>query len=1433
MKKFTIDEVKILLIDFQVIQNDAIEEENNANDWINKIQNEELREEMSLFYSEKGKSEAKNSIEKILRNKYFSRIDLAIFSEETKNLLNSLLSFYIKYYPNYIKSLFIPEKAIENINDGNILEKIIDFKKENSWIIGRIWIAADKDLKTLELFDIVTNLATGGDENEFYLSTIWRNSTPFIQEERIINIINLVKEYKIDSNELESIWEGTDPTVQEKKIIDVIRLLKEWDKEVLNEILSGDIDSAVYAVWQNTDENVQERKLKEVIEEIKESPELVLALWRGTDSEVQKTQANELIEIIDEEGNTRQIPLFQRIIELAKDNQVTISDVWYYTDKDVRNEQATKTIEIIDEKGKTRQIPLLQRIIELLKDNPEDLTRIWRNIDAKLQTDYQDFEIEIIDEEGKKRQTTLFERIIELVKEKPEELTRVWENTNKEVQKTQAEKKVEIIDEGENTKHVSLIFFIINHSENVIKVYENSHIDIKEKIVLDAIRKLYNPLYISAFDSKSKTIIKWLKDLSLDVQEGKIDELIKLLIELEEWQDLDEIWENINSEVQKRKIKDVIQILEENYNGKKRIIGSIWEKTNKEAQEHNADLLGKIIDLYDDNLYSKLSIWKKTSPNVQKTNKNILISIIKQIIRKDKRDSRFYLEKFLDLWNNTEQDVQKELIFDLIESVMEDSNIDIAVEIWNKTKEQAQKEKIDDILKLVREKDFYLFGKIWEKTKISIQRDQLEKIIESEKENPKSIADIWRNTDKAVQQEKSELLERIIDYSKKAPETIVTIWINTAEEVQIENSELLYKVIKIVQFDRFNVLQVWRYTNSKLKSKKIEEIINLFDDPDVLLAIWYNTDKDLRRENKNLLIKIIVCISSREAYSDEIEHILKTTDKEILNQIIIEIIKELANNNSKSIGTVWKYLDKDLQQEKLEEIIEIVKNNPEILATIWANTDKNVQNNNLYLLNKLIGYAKENVQIALIIWEKTNPELQNDKLEEIIEILKESPDCLEKIWTNTDINVQKEKAYLLDKIIDYAQNDPKSLAIIWSNTDKNVQKEKAYLLETIIIDYLKDNPPMVARIWGNTHIDVQDEKVEDIIKKIKDNPNFLGVLWRNTDTVVQQKRIKRIFELIKEETNKQEASVRIKIIIENSAPSIMKDIWNLLSIEEQKEYFETIIDKITEDSKACQDLPEILETIDKNIDTERLSQILTMKDNGYLNKYIVKEILKKNIGNKSINIQKLNEEIEKIFKIFFTNNLPEVFKLFEFFKFHPNHERGKNYILYKGKTQEEIDKIILSDLIESSLDSNNNQFRNFLELLYNGNLAYTKLKNGYELDELDKSFLSSYSDTLISLYNLLKSDKIKNENDYLQNIEEIYSKLKLDKTKDIGNELLIQFFTQLGFDFSKYGSNKDKIIEELLSYTEEKRKEAIDRNRKNTDVNNLLEERRFNKRNIN
>ena len=850
---------------------------------------------------------------------------------------------------------------------------------------------------------------------------------------------------------------------------------------------------------------------------------------------------------------------------------------------------------------------------------------------------------------------------------------------------------------------------------------------------------------------------------------------------------------------------------------------------------------------------------------MQKTNKNILISIIKQIIRKDKRDSRFYLEKFLDLWNNTEQEVQKELIFDLIESVMEDSNIDIAVEIWNKTKEQAQKEKLDDILKLVREKNF-LIGSIWEKTNTSIQSDKLESIIESEKGNPKSIADIWRNTDKAVQQEKSELLERIIDYSKKAPETIVTIWINTdeevqnenselleriidyskkapetivtiwintAEEVQIENSELLYKVIKIVQFDRFNVLQVWRYTNSKLKSKKIEEIINLFDDPDVLLAIWYNTDKDLRRENKNLLIKIIVCISSREAYSDEIEHILKTTDKEILNQIIIEIIKELANNNSKSIGTVWKYLDKDLQQEKLEEIIEIVKNNPEILATIWANTDINVQKNNLYLLYKLIDYAKENAQIALIIWKKTNPKLQNDKLEEIIEILKESPDCLEKIWTNTDKNVQKEKAYLLDKIIHYVKETTTILSKIWANTDINVQKEKAYLLETIIIDYLKDNPLMAAIIWSNTYADVQDEKVEDIIKKIKDNPNFLGVLWRNTDTVVQQKRIKRIFELIKEETNKQEASARIKIIIENSVQSILKDIWKMLSTEEQKEYFEIIIDTITKDSKACQDLPEILETIDKNIDTERLSQILTMKDNEYLNRYVVKEILIKNIGNKSINIKSVNEEIEKIFKIFFTNNLPETFKIFEFFKFHPNHEEGNNDNLYKGKTQEERDKIILSDLIESSLDSNNNQFRNFLELLYNGNLAYIKYQNGYELDELDKSFLSSYSDTLISLYNLLKSDKIKNENDYLQNIEDIYSKLKLGKTKDIGNELLIQFFTQLGFDFSKYGSNKDKIIEELLSYTEEKRKEAIDRNRKNTEGNNLLEERRFNKRNIN
>ena len=602
---------------------------------------------------------------------------------------------------------------------------------------------------------------------------------------------------------------------------------------------------------------------------------------------------------------------------------------------------------------------------------------------------------------------------------------------------------------------------------------------------------------------------------------------------------------------------------------------------------------------------------------------------------------------------------------------------------------------------------------------------------------------------------------------------------------EIKDINKLEKVLKLAENDPYLIANIWENVDKELKRENPELFSKIIEyvkgKPDVIGKIWINTDKEVQKEQANLLIEII----EKEGKVRQIT----------LFRRIIELVKEDSN----VIGEIWINTDKEIQKKRIEELIEKFKEKPDIIGEIWINTVKEVQRENAFLFSTIIEYVKGKPDVIGKIWKNTDKEIQKASIVEVIDVLNESEIRTIGIWEDTDKEVQRDNAKLFCEIIEnvkeFIKQYPFDFGVTWQNTDKEIQKET--ILE--VIDQFKEKSDVIGEIWQNTDKEVQRENIKDLL---------------------EQTRIKAI-------------SFSIVGIIQNSDSSILKDIWKLLSTEEKKEYFETIIDRVTKDSELCKDLPEILETIDKNLDTDRLSRILTMKDNEYLNKYVAKEILIKNIGNQSIDIEQVNGEIEKIFNIFFTNNLPEVFKLFEFFKFHRNHEYGENDKLYKGKTKEERDKIILSDLIVSSLDSNNNQFRNFLELLYNGNLAYTKLKNGHELDDLDKSFLSSYSDTLVSLYNLLKSDKIKNENDYLQNIKNIYSNLNLDETKDIGSQLLIQFFKQLDLDFSKYGEKLDAICENLLFFMENKRKEANETNRKNTDVKSLLEKRRFNKGNIN
>ena len=368
------------------------------------------------------------------------------------------------------------------------------------------------------------------------------------------------------------------------------------------------------------------------------------------------------------------------------------------------------------------------------------------------------------------------------------------------------------------------------------------------------------------------------------------------------------------------------------------------------------------------------------------------------------------------------------------------------------------------------------------------------------------------------------------------------------------------------------------------------------------------------------------------------------------------------------------------------------------------------------------------------------------------------------------------------------------------------------------------------------------KEIVETVKTYKDengreipNTDILSEIWRNTDKEVQKENpdvLKEIVETVK--TYKDENGREIpnadalEKIIENTYPNL------LLNLPEnyKKTYFLQIFKQMNSSlfPESRKEIPSLLKVINKNIDTDKLSELVLMRDNEYLNEYIINNIIVKNINNSNMDIDKINNEISKIHNTFFTNDLPETFKLFEFFKFHPNYN-SSNVNLYSNELSlEDRDKIILQDLFGIALDSNNKQMMNFLELLHEGDLTYKNKEKEIKIDELEKAKLLSYRDTLYSLYGIEKTDHLERKSNFYEDIDKLRNKLQLKENENLGDKLLNNFLQDIGFKFKDGIKDSESISSDLLDYMWKKQKEAMSRNMKKIDTSKLLEERRSDKR---
>ena len=541
-------------------------------------------------------------------------------------------------------------------------------------------------------------------------------------------------------------------------------------------------------------------------------------------------------------------------------------------------------------------------------------------------------------------------------------------------------------------------------------------------------------------------------------------------------------------------------------------------------------------------------------------------------------------------------------------------------------------------------------------------------------------------------------------------------------------------------------------------------------------------------------------------------------------------------------GRIWYNTDKEMQKDNLKWVIETIKtykdeNGREIpnvgaLREIWKNTDEEAQRENPDILKEIVETVKTYKYGTIMdygrIWYNTDKEMQKDNLKWVIETIKtykdengrEIPntDALREIWENTDKEVQKDNFMcLVEAVKTYKDENGReipntdALREIWENTDKEVQKDNFMCLVEAIKTYKDENgreipnTEALRNIWVCTDKEVQKDNFMCLVEAVKTYKDENGREIPNTDTLEK--------------------------IIENTYLNL------LLNLPEnyKKTYFLQIFKQIKQMNsnllpEFCKEIPSLLKGINKNIDTDKLSELVLMRDNEYLNEYIINNIIVKNINNSNMDIDKINNEISKIHNTFFTNDLPETFKLFEFFKFHKNYN-SSNVNLYSNELSlEDRDKIILQDLFGIALDSNNKQMMNFLELLHEGDLTYKNKEKKIKIDELEKAKLLSYRDTLYSLYGIEKTDHLERKSNFYEDIDNLRNKLQLKENENLGDKLLNNFLQDIGFKFKDGIKDSESISSELLDYMWKKQKEAMSRNMKKIDTSKLLEERRSDKR---
>ncbi|MCR5146867.1 MAG: hypothetical protein K6B70_05950 [Clostridia bacterium] len=450
---------------------------------------------------------------------------------------------------------------------------------------------------------------------------------------------------------------------------------------------------------------------------------------------------------------------------------------------------------------------------------------------------------------------------------------------------------------------------------------------------------------------------------------------------------------------------------------------------------------------------------------------------------------------------------------------------------------------------------------------------------------------------------------------------------------------------------------------------------------------------------------------------------------------IIDLVKEDNGViNIEGLINIWKDFDYETQHKRFIEFISIIKenirpyeekvleNNYEEIQYYLLLTDflkaSNEKIKKEYLPQFLNEYRDENGVFKLrelgmfTYFEKID--MPNDIISEITNTYLNSPQYIAyysaDFWRGLSEKNQKDN---LIKLLDY--NNKIGFPDIWMYTSADVRRQ---LYDDVIAKIEKEHPKLEHDFKGKWYLDLlRDLSEEDRNNELTNNVlRFLGAIKEKYKDDNKSKEL---------DINKYTNSYNLKIC--NA----------LLELEKRGTITVDNADEIIKNLPVLGD--DIVNRVMKN-NSEYITQ-----NSGV----IISELAKKE-SKDEINI--LLNEIENVFS---QNNLPTFVKLYKYFELM---EYDKNItketpslspVFINAKSMSLSKRVIFSDLLKVSMDSNNKSLKEFIMTLEKGNEIYKNVmfekKDIESLEPNEKETAQRFIKTVYALYEQTEANNIDKE----------------------------------------------------------------------------------------